>query len=186
MENEIIEYKTCIAVYQKKYSEIVNLNIGLESKLMFFSEKIKELEKIIENQQAKLEGTSVEKIIIQNHQDVISKHIDVTQKVINIENRISYLMKLDERMCDLEGAITHMRDAAEDLIKIKEKIVPPLLPQSTEEKIALPKSNGGKKKKPIVTSHEKIMDVKTPKDLEFFTVKIDAEDSTIAEDGGEF
>jgi len=79
-----------------------------------------------------------------------------------------------------------MRDAAEDLIKIKEKIVPPLLPQSTEEKIALPKSNGGKKKKPIITSHEKIMDVKIPKDLEFFTVKIDAEDSTIAEDGGEF
>lgn len=185
MEDEILELKTCIAVYQKKYSEIANLNIGLESKLMFFSEKIKELEKIITDQQARLEGTSVEKILIQSHQDVISKHTDVTQKVINIENRISHLMKLDERMHDLEGGMNCMRDAAEELIKVKEKIIPPP-PLQVEEKIVLPKSNSRKKKKLNLDLSEKITDVEIPKDLEFFTLKFDAEDSTIAEDGGEF
>jgi hypothetical protein len=85
-------------------------------------------------------------------------------------------MKLDERMHDLEGGMNCMRDAAEELIKVKEKIIPPPPPQM-EEKIVLPKSNSRKKKKLDSDLSEKIMNVEIP---------VDAEDSTIAEDGGEF
>ena len=56
MEDQLLELKTCIAVYQKKYTEVVNLNIGLESKLHYLSEKIASLEKEIEEKNVKLFG----------------------------------------------------------------------------------------------------------------------------------
>jgi hypothetical protein len=183
MENEILELKTCIAVYQKKYTEVVNLNVGLESKLMYFSERIKELERVIDEQRSKLEGTNVEKILIQAQQDVASKHTDISQKVINIENRISHLMKLDERMHDLEGGMSCMTSAAEELIKVKDKIVSPV--------VEIPKSEPTKT---TTKSKAKQKTINTPKfdatiygEVAVGTGEIViSEEATVAEDGGEF
>jgi len=122
MEDQLLELKTCIAVYQKKYAEIVNLNIGLESKLHYLSEKIATLEKELEEKNVKLFGNDREKELIRSQENMNSRHVEILNKISSIEKQSARLMKLDERMHDLEGQSASMVNASKDLIEMKEEI----------------------------------------------------------------
>lgn len=122
MEDQLLELKTCIAVYQKKYAEIVNLNIGLESKLHYLSEKIATLEKELEEKNVKLFGNEREKELIRSQENMNSRHVEILNKISSIEKQSARLMKLDERMHDLEGQSASMVNASKDLIEMKEEI----------------------------------------------------------------
>jgi chromosome segregation ATPase len=122
MEDQLLELKTCIAVYQKKYAEIVNLNIGLESKLHYLSEKIATLEKELEEKNVKLFGNEREKELIRSQENMNSRHVEILNKISSIEKQSARLMRLDERMHDLEGQSASMVNASKDLIEMKEEI----------------------------------------------------------------
>ena len=122
MEDQLLELKTCIAVYQKKYAEIVNLNIGLESKLHYLSEKIATLEKELEEKNVKLFGNEREKELIRSQENMYSRHVEILNKISSIEKQSARLMRLDERMHDLEGQSASMVNASKDLIEMKEEI----------------------------------------------------------------
>jgi len=122
MEDQLLELKTCIAVYQKKYAEIVNLNIGLESKLHYLSEKIATLEKELEEKNVKLFGNDREKELIRSQENMNSRHVEILNKISSIEKQSARLMRLDERMHDLEGQSASMVNASKDLIEMKEEI----------------------------------------------------------------
>ena len=122
MEDQLLELKTCIAVYQKKYAEIVNLNIGLESKLHYLSEKIATLEKELEEKNVKLFGNEREKELIRSQENMNSRHVEILNKISSIEKQSARLMRLDERMHDLEGQSASMVNASKNLIEMKEEI----------------------------------------------------------------
>lgn len=122
MEDQLLELKTCIAVYQKKYAEIVNLNIGLESKLHYLSEKIATLEKELEEKNVKLFGNEREKELIRSQENMNSRHVEILNKISSIEKQSARLMRLDERMHDLEGQSASMVNVSKDLIEMKEEI----------------------------------------------------------------
>lgn len=146
MEEQLLELKTCIAVYQKKYTEVVNLNIGLESKLHYLSEKIVLLEKEIEEKNVKLFGNEREKELIHSQENMNSRHIEILNKISSIEKQSARLMKLDERMHDLEGQSASMINVSKDLIKMKEEI---------QDKISSPvQKKRTSKKKVIDPKHE--------------------------------
>ena len=142
MEDQLLELKTCIAVYQKKYAEIVNLNIGLESKLHYLSEKITSLEKEIEEKNIKLYGNEREKELILSQENMNSRHIEILNKISSIEKQSARLMRLDERMHDLEGQSTSMVNVSKDLIEMKEEI---------KNKISTPVPKKRVSKKKVIT-----------------------------------
>ena len=125
MEDEILELKTCIAIYQRKYSEIVNLNIGLESKLHYLSEKLKVMENTIAQKDAKLE-------YLGNYEELLIK-------ISNIENGTNKLMLLDERMRDLEGQSSHAMTVATSLSKMRDDVVNAIDGPKTKKRPAKPK-----------------------------------------------
>jgi len=142
MEDQLLELKTCIAVYQKKYAEIVNLNIGLESKLHYLSEKIATLEKELEEKNVKLFGNEREKELIRSQENMNSRHVEILNKISSIEKQSARLMRLDERMHDLEGQSASMVNASKNLIEMKEEI---------KNKISTPVPKKRVSKKKVIT-----------------------------------
>jgi predicted nuclease with TOPRIM domain len=160
MEDQILELKTCIAIYQKKYSEIINLNIGLESKLHYLSEKLKVMETTIAQKDAKLE--------------YLSNYEELFNKISNVESGTNKLMLLDERMKDLEGQSSHAMTVATSLSKMKDDIVNAIDGPKTKKRPAKPKKVVAKKvvaNKPIKVEEE------PPKP---------PEESSVSEDAGFF
>ena len=53
---------------------------------------------------------------------MISRHIEILNKISSIEKQSARLMRLDERMHDLEGQSANIVNVSQDLIKMKEEI----------------------------------------------------------------
>ena len=172
MEEQLLELKTCIAIYQKKYTEVVNLNIGLESKLHYLTEKIKLLEEAIVERDKKLAGNNREQELVKAYDELHSKHVEILNKISSIERQSSRLMKLDDRMHDLEGQSAHIVTITKDLVSMKEEI---------KEKLAPPKPTTKPKTKPKKVTTPKYDN--TPYEP---VSEVVSEEATVAEDGGEF
>jgi uncharacterized coiled-coil protein SlyX len=165
MEDQILELKTCVAVYQKKYSEVVNLNIGLESKLHYLSEKLKVMENTLTQKDAKLENMS-------KYEEFYSQHKEVLNKLSSIESGTNRLMILDERMKDLEGQSSHAMTVISDLSIMKDEVVDAISGPKPKKRISKSKSVDNNKPK-VEIKVEPIID-NSP------------EESTITDDGGFF
>jgi len=177
MEEQLLELKTCIAIYQKKYTEVVNLNIGLESKLHYLTEKIRLLEEAVGERDKKLAGSNREQELAKAYNELHSKHIEILNKIANIEKQSNRLMKLDDRMHDLEGQSAHIATITKDLISMKneitEKLVPPK-PRSKQKKVTTPKQEDNIS--PTIFSEVKVIEKE----------EIVQEEATVSEDGGLF
>lgn len=167
MEDQILELKTCVAVYQKKYSEVVNLNIGLESKLHYLSEKLKVMENTLAQKDAKLEYMS-------KYEEFYSQHKEVLNKLSSIERGTNRLMILDERMKDLEGQSNHNMTVISNLSSMKDEVVDAINSSKTRKHTSKPKMVVSNKPKPKV-------EVKVEQPIDDLP-----EESSITDDGGFF
>ena len=165
MEDQILELKTCVAVYQKKYSEVVNLNIGLESKLHYLSEKMKVMENTLAQKDAKLEYMG-------KYEEFYSQHKEVLNKLSSIESGTNRLMILDERMRDLEGQSNHTMTVISDLSNMKDEVVDAIGGPKTRKRPSKPKK---------VVSNKPKVEVKVEKPIDDLP-----EESSISDDGGFF
>jgi small-conductance mechanosensitive channel len=175
MEEQLLELKTCIAIYQKKYTEVVNLNIGLESKLHYLTEKIRLLEEAIVERDKKLAGSNREQELTKAYDELHSKHVEILNKISSIEKQSSRLMKLDDRMHDLEGQSAHIVNVTKDLVQMKEEIKEKLVPPVPTQK---PRSRS-KQKKITTPKYEAPVSIVSK-------ITETSEEATVAEDGGEF